>query len=195
MSLIKSALEIAMQRAQSLQADTEGLHRSELYKEGARLAAKALEDISLDIQKNLEKFNPQDRPHVQEGMIKTLLSHIVLPQNSSQLQALETVNILLSSLNKSCNAVMNQLYEFAQDYLTRKEEIKKQLDAHFLPILKKREAQIAEKTGRRVRLTPESIPEIHSAYKEQLHAFEEHYRSGVEQLRWKLSQLLLPHHD
>ena len=195
MGLIKSALEVAMERAETVKADPESLRRDQLQKEGAKLAAKALSGGQDDVKQALDQFPRQDRPHIRAGMLKTLLARIALPQNTAALQALDAVGKVFSGLDESCAAIMRQLREFCADYLTRKEEIKKQLDEHFLPILRQKEAQIAEKTGRRVHLTPESVPEIQSAYKEQLHVFEDHYRGGVDQLRWKLSQLMQPHHD
>ncbi len=194
MGLIKSALEVAMERAQAVQANPESLRRDELHKEGAKLAVKALEGQISDIKQALEQFSEQERPHIQTGLMKTLLARIVLPQNTSQLHAFHALGKIFSNMHEGSGMIMQQLYQFCQDYLTRKEEIKKQLDEHFLPILRRKEAQIAEKTGQRVHLTPESVPEIHSAYKEQLHVFEDHYRNGVDQLRWKLSQLIQPHH-
>lgn len=184
-----------MERAQAVKADPEALRCDQLQKEGAKLAGKAISGSLDDVKQALEQFPKQDRSHVQASMLKTLLARIVLPQNTAALQTLDAVGKVFFSLDESCDTIMQQLQEFCADYLMRKEEIKKQLDEHFLPILRQKEAQIAEKTGQRVHLTPESVPEIQSAYKEQLHIFEDHYRGGVDQLRWKLSQLMQLHHD
>lgn len=193
MGLIKSALELAMERAESVPADHQALLRDELHKKGVKLAVQALSGEVRNLQEALQKFPAAEYPDTQAGALKVLMNRLVLPQTPTQLEAMTVVKEPLQSLCAACAAIVDKIYQISQDYLAHREQVKNQLDQQFQPLIKQKEAQISEKTGRRVRLSAENIPEIQAAYKEQMHAVEDHYRSGIDQLRWQLSQLLQPH--
>lgn len=194
MALIKSALEVAMERIESVPADPQGLLRADLHKKGARLAVTALQEEGMDLNAALSKFPAEEQESVREGLLKVLLARIVLPKAEAQIENLVALKAAFVSLKEECAPLLDKVIEISQQYVLQKDKVKKQLDEHFLPLMRQKEAQISEKTGRKVRLSAENVPEIQAAYKEQMHAFEDHYHSALDQLRWTLSQLLQPQH-
>ena len=81
MDEMKSALERAMERAESLgKASDEDLRKWKYIPEGEKLAAKYLKE-DCDLIQELDKYDENARQHVSEGVQEVLIRSIDLPRN------------------------------------------------------------------------------------------------------------------
>ena len=83
MAIIKSALEIALERSKDVEADRESLEVSRFVTEGKKLASKFLAEAEaqeeVDLKGEIEKFDPKPRKSVKEGVLQALLANLTLP--------------------------------------------------------------------------------------------------------------------
>ena len=83
MDEMKSALERAMERAESLgKASDNDLRKWKYIPEGEKLAAKYLKQDS-DLLKELSKYDEDARQHVSDGVQEVLVRSIDLPRNDA----------------------------------------------------------------------------------------------------------------
>ncbi|GFN23705.1 hypothetical protein [Thermanaeromonas sp. C210] len=81
MDRIKTALEIALERAAAVKVDPEKLLEIENLSQGKVLGARFLSDQELNLKEELLKIQPEVRPHVLKGLEETFLNNLRLPRD------------------------------------------------------------------------------------------------------------------
>ena len=85
MSVIKSALEIALERTQNVEANKEALEANTYATEGKKAVSKFLSEESVDLKKLLDGFDKKHLAHVKEGAVQALLANLKLPADEMSL--------------------------------------------------------------------------------------------------------------
>jgi hypothetical protein len=190
MALIKSALEMALERAAKTHANPEALLRDKAEKQGASMAAKSLHEQDYDLAVALTLLDTTTQHIARQSALKTLLSNIVLPMREQQLNDMQRVMGVLARFAPQSQTALDQISQFLQTYWTQRNETKTKIEQHFAPTLRKKEQKIAQQTGRHVVLSVDNDPEVQAAYKEQMHLFNDHYKNALEQGKWQLMRIL-----
>lgn len=193
MALIKSALELALEKTRDVEVDREGLRRRELAEQGMRLLSKAMEDPALDVKKALEQVPAADRKLVREGLAAAFMRNIALPVDrlaAGRLPDLQRVLASATGDESTARIVFEQLQQLYDTWLSERQRLVEQLREQFEPRIRQREEQVYAQTGQRVRLDPSSDPEFAQALNHYLGQMEQQYGGVLEQLRPQLESLI-----
>ncbi|MGI9952142.1 hypothetical protein V3F56_07235 [Moorellaceae bacterium AZ2] len=86
MDKIKTALEIALERAAAIKVDPEKLLEAEHLSQGKVLGARFLSNKELNLKEELLKIKPEARPYVLRGLEDTFLNNLRLPRNGDTME-------------------------------------------------------------------------------------------------------------
>jgi len=99
MAMIKSALEIALERSKDIKVDEAALEANALRVEGKKAAGRYIDDPeSGSLDEKLGKFPKDKRAPVREGMFDVLASQIQLPVNDASTEKLDMLCAGFSAL-------------------------------------------------------------------------------------------------
>jgi Family of unknown function (DUF6657) len=203
---IKSALEIALERTESVAGDPEKIRNSELIKTGKRLMGTFLFDHDSTVESLAEKMNavPEaDRTLVKKHMIETLLLNISLPQDelyvmtlgklksASEFLAPDTIaaDITTPETNQTTQLFI-QLDQLYTQYLQSREQLLEMAKQQYAPHLKQKEEQMSRQMGKPVNLQPEQDPEFIKFLEANYQKLEENFQESVQGLRDQLRTLI-----
>jgi hypothetical protein len=168
MSKIKSALEIALERTDAVEADTSALKQKEMEKTGKRFAAKILQEESLDISelKKEIKEHRKDKDFM-KGLGDTLVANLVLPKSDlykDVLKKLETGFVLITNEAKGMENMFGQIDQFFQQYLDNRDQLKTQLSQQYMPRLQEKARAQGLSTVPEPEQDPEFLKILHDNY-------------------------------
>jgi hypothetical protein len=192
MSEIKSALELALERTADVKGDKSSLEAHEARQTGMRLAGRYLEDQSVDVAKELKHLDKSRQQPAREGFYQVLMSHLALPAQESDLQRLQVVQKGLQIVfrdRRLVQGLMEQVIQYLQQYLDTKNQLTERLRQQFEPRLRQKEQQIAQETGRQVRLDPANDPDFAKVLNQNLHRLQTQYAQVIDQAKEQLDQL------
>ncbi len=132
MAEIKSTLEMVMERAARIAAESETKPVSDdTVKEGMRMAAAFLNKPEQSLTESLSEKPREQLPELLSGVMKTLLRNIVLPQDDApseaSLHALAAVKELSSAEPETAN-ICQELEQILNQYGQHKQQVIQQLE-------------------------------------------------------------------
>ena len=81
MAEIKSALELALEKAEQYgRASKEDLRQDKFKEEGRQLAVRYLKEEDVDLKKELAAMPPEAQPAARQAMKEVFLRNIILPR-------------------------------------------------------------------------------------------------------------------
>jgi hypothetical protein len=196
MARIRSALEIVLEKTESVVGDPEKIRKSELEKTGKRLMGTYLFDIDADIdslKKQYETVPEADRSIVREQMVETLLNNISLPQDDLYVQALGKVKKAAEFLSESSEEITElfvQIDQMYQQYLQSRDQLLDMAKQQYEPHLKRKQQQMSQQMGRQVTLQAEQDPDFIKFLESNYKHLEESFQEGVEEIRKSLRELI-----
>lgn len=186
MARIKSALELALERTESVKSDKESIELFELKREGKKLASAFLEDPN---EKNLEealKKHPKDKQEaLRQGIFDVLVSQIRLPATQEDITKQEAVGkaILFLVNDRRFGQLYGQLIQAFERYLSEVEQFDQAIRRQYAPKLRQKEEELARRLGRAVQLDPFQDPEFVNFYNQNMNALKDRYEQAIEQVR------------
>lgn len=191
MGRIKSALEIALERTESVRGDKDSVEQFELKREGKRIAGAFLENPSeKSIEGELKKLPKEKLPAVRRGIFDILVAQISLPSRKEELPKLELVGKGLQGVlgDRKFAALFNQLLQMLQQYLSELDQYDQAIRRQFAPKLRQKEEELSRRLGRAVKLDPFQDPEFVAFYNQNMNALKDRYQSVIDQVREQASQ-------
>jgi len=191
MALIKSALELALERTEGLTVDKDELRRKELFNQGRVLAAKALEDGPEEFSKALvikaKELKGEEAKSYRSGAGENLVSRINLAFETPALKDLEKVAGLLEVLTKGkSSAVVKSLAGLFQQYGQEVTQLKTAIGQQLGPQLRQR-AQQAGTNPAQYQL--ERDPAYLKVLSENLEPMRAEYQANLDAAKAQLRQL------
>ncbi len=196
MAIIKSAWELALEKTEGLEIDTEKIKADMSIKEGRQIAAAFLNDIDVTREETIERYNafPADeKALVKEGMALTLLSNLTLPRNSLFKESFPKVldlGLILADGNEQITQILGQLEGFLTQYLENQDDLIDRLKTQFEPHLRQKEAQLRAQYGPNFTLRPEQDAEFMKILDQQLVKLDEQYTQILTQAKDQIKELL-----
>lgn len=196
MAIIKSAWELALEKTEGLEIDTEKIKADMSIKEGRQIAAAFLNDIDVTREETIERYNafPADeKALVKEGMALTLLSNLTLPRNSLFKESFPKVldlGLILADGNEQITQILGQLEGFFTQYLENQDDLIDRLKTQFEPHLRQKEAQLRAQYGPNFTLRPEQDAEFMKILDQQLVKLDEQYTQILSQAKDQIKELL-----
>ena len=208
MAMIKSALEIALERSKDITVDEAALEANALRVEGKKAAGRYLEDPETgDLAEKLGKYPKEKRAAVREGIFDVLASQIQLPTNDASVDKLEVLSAGFSSIaassgsgllggvgaglaDKRVQALFQQLAGFFKQYLDDMKNVEQAIRKQWGPKIREKERQMAARMGQDVRIDPMSDPEFAAFYKQNVSAARAQYQAALDKAKEDLAATL-----
>ena len=194
MARIKSALELALERTDSIKGDKAGIEQFEAKRTGKRLVNEYL-DASASTPKQLEeaiKKAPKEQRHsMKEGMFEILLARINPPVTKDDEKCIEAVGKGLQAImpDAHLSAMYKQLREVLSRYLDEIAHYDEAIRQQYAPTLKRKEEELARRTGQQIKLDPFQDPEFVVFYNQNMDALKANYQAAVDQVRAEASRV------
>jgi hypothetical protein len=208
MALIKSALEIALERSKDIKVDEAAIEANSLRVEGKKAAGRYLDDPeSGSLDEKLSKYPKEKRGPVREGMFEVLASQIQLPTSEASVDKLDILSAGFSALaagsgsgilggvgaglaDKRVQALLQQLAGFFKQYLDDMKNVDQAIKKQWGPKIREKERQMAARMGQDVRIDPMSDPEFAAFYKQNVSAARAQYQAALDKAKEDLAATL-----
>ena len=202
MALIKSALELAMEKTKDLKVDEDALESARIKAEGKRAAGKYLEDPeSSDLDSLIGKCDPKTRDALRKGALDVLAANLQMPVRDMSFDIYERLSagyaILAGSsgvrqakqFQATVKELFGQLKGLLKKYLEDMTNVEQMIRKQWAPRLREKERQMAARTGQDVRLDPMNDPEFAAFYKQNVDAVRQRYQDTLDQAKAELARL------
>lgn len=199
MALIKSALEIALERTKDMKADPAARKSFELKQEGQKLAGEFLSDPdSVDLEARIKAVPKEDRDLFKSAIFGVMAARIQLPLTKTGIPK-ETMDALAKGFSalasspfpdKRIAGLIRQIGDFLARYLDDASNLDAALRKQFEPKLRRKEQELAARTGQSVRLDPLSDPEFLKVYQQNVTNLKTQYQSALDQAKEDLATML-----
>ena len=192
MSEIKSALEIALERTQDVEANKEALEANTFVTEGKKAVSKFLSEDDFDLKKLLEGFDKKQLRHVKEGALQALLANLKLPVDEmSLLQSRKAGKgfYALVADGKHLGKLLNQMEQFLGDFLQERKRVVEAVEQRFHPILRQKEQAMSQQVGARVKIDPAMDPDFQKMLRENMTILEDRYNEVLSRAKQELRRL------
>ncbi|MDR1986344.1 MAG: hypothetical protein LBP88_05150 [Treponema sp.] len=195
MGRIKSALEIALERTESVKSDRAGIENFEARQQGKRLANEFLEDPTKSLEEALKKASKEARESLKQGIFDVLFAQINLPASRDDEKRLDLVGKGLQVIigDSRFSSLYKQFTQIISRYLNEAAQYEEAIKRQYAPKLRKKEEDFARRTGRQVQLDPFQDPEFIAFYHQHLNALKENYQAPVQQIQ-EQARLLFEKH-
>jgi hypothetical protein len=191
MGRIKSALEIALERTESVKSDKTGIGRNEAKQKGKRLANAFLAKETVNLEEEIKNC-PQDlRESLKQGIFDVLVPQISLPVSADDMARIEAVGKGLHLLiNDGHFANMyKQLVQLLSRYLSEVARYDQAIRQQYAPKLRQKEEELSRRMGREVRLDPFQDPEFITFYNQNINALKAEYQVATNQVREEVQKI------
>lgn len=186
MARIKSALEIALERTGNVKGDRSSVEQFEHRQEGKKIANAFLSDPAGEsLEARLKKVPEKLRNAARRGAFEVLLSQVALPAQKADLERLSAVGKGLAAAvgDRRFAATFQQLEQALARFLDESDQYDQAIRRQFEPKLRRKEEDLARRTGRQVRIDPLQDPEFVAFYNQNMGALKDKYQAAVDQVR------------
>jgi hypothetical protein len=185
MGRIKSALEIALERTESVKSDKGSIREFETRQKGKKLANEFLEDSGKSLETEIKKAPKEDQDSLRQGMFDVLLSQIVLPLTEEDRKRIETAGRgLLTVIGGSrFGAILKEFSQVLGQYLEESAQYEEAVKRQYAPKLRQKEEELSRRLGRPVQLDPFQDPEFVAFYNQAMNQLKATYQAAVDQVR------------
>ncbi len=187
MGEIKSALEIALEKAERLgKASRAELRAEELKEKGQRLAAQFLSEEEVDIEAEIRNLPAEDRPAFLRGLVETFLRNIVLPRDE---YALENVRRALAGLEQTFAAspevkqLTTEIDRLLSQYLQHRQALYQQLKQQFETQFSSVEEALSDQMGVKVKVDVEMQPQFQEEWRKLRDQLDPQYERQLDYLK------------
>ncbi len=168
MAEIKSALELALEKAERYgKASREEMAAAQYQEQGRLLAVKFLKDDG-DLQAELQGLAPEAQAEAKVAVKEVFLRNIGLPRNGEQDERQERALSGLSLVAdnpKDMARLRAELDQLMQQFLQFRNNAMQQLKARFSQGLGQMQRAMEAKTGQRVHLEVEHLPQFQEEWR------------------------------
>jgi hypothetical protein len=190
MGKIKSALEIALERTETVKGDKSSIDQFEAKQQGKRLANAFLED-GAGFADELKKAPPDRQKSLKQGIFEVLISQISLPVTQEDVKRVEAAGNGLQAVigDSRFAAICKQLSRALSQYMDEAAHYDQAIHQQYAPKLRQKEEELSRRMGREVRVDPFQDPEFVSFYNQNMNALRGNYQTAVDQVKEEARRL------
>jgi hypothetical protein len=205
MALIKSALELALERTKNLEVDEIAIEANRIRTEGRRTAGRFLDDPEgCSLPSAIAGIDTPNRELFRKSIFDVLCAQIQLPGSYFDSGKLASIGAGLGALagaapakgrnagaaaEKQVAAMMQQISAFLTKYQEEVKRVEQAIRSQWAPKLKEKERQMAARMGQDIRLDPMADPEFAAFYKKNVEGLKASYGDALEQAKLEISGL------
>jgi hypothetical protein len=185
MGKIKSALELALERTESVKGDRSSIDQFEAKQRGKKLANAFLENPENGFEGELKKCPKEELEALRQGIFDLLITQIKLPVVKDDQRRIEAAGKGLQTVMGDTRfaALYKQFLQAAAQYLSEAARYDEALRRQYAPKLRQKEEELSRRLGQEVRLDPLQDPEFVQIYTQSMTALRENYQGMVDQVR------------
>ena len=194
MGIIKTALEIALEKTENIKSDKSSIDQFEMKQKGKKLANDFLSD-GADITEELKKYSSDRKKSLKQGLFDVFVTQIALPVTDEDQKRLEKTGQGLAAIidnqkNRNEFSLMySQLLQLVNQYLQETAHYDQALRQQYAPKLRQKEEEIARRIGREIALDPMQDPEFIAFYNQNMAALKNNYDPVIEQAKEEARRL------
>jgi hypothetical protein len=185
MGKIKTALEIALERTETVKSDKGSIGQFEAKRQGKKIANEFIEDPSRSLEDAIKKAPKEQRESLKQGIFEVLLSQITLPLTKDDEKRIQAAGKGLGAVipGSRFSGQYKQFTQLLSRYLDEAAQYEKAIQRQYEPKLRQKEEELARRYGRQVRLDPFQDPEFVAFYNQNMNALKGNYQGAVDQIR------------
>jgi hypothetical protein len=189
MGRIKSALELALERTESVKGDKTVVEQFEAKQRGKKLAGQFLEGGSVALDDEIKKESASMREALREGIFDILTARINLPVTKDDIKKIEALGKGLQSIiaDRGFAAFFKQYVAAASRYLDEAAGYDEAIKRQYAPKLRQKEEDLAQRLGQAIKLDPFQDPEFVAFYNQNMSALKANYEDLAAQVREQVS--------
>ena len=190
MGVIKTALEIALERTEAVKSDKSTIDQFEAKQRGKKLANAYLAGEA-DLADEIKKTNSSQRESLKQGIFDVLISQIVLPAGKEDEKRIENVGKGLSAVinNSRFTAIYKQLTQLFSQYLQEAAHYEQAIKQQYSPKLRQKEEEISRRIGREIHIDPFQDPEFVAFYNQHINALKGNYQTLIDEAKEEARQM------
>ena len=191
MGKIKSALEIALERTESVKSDKGSIGQFAAKQKGKKLANEFLEGAVKSLEDEITKMTGDERTSLKQGIFDVLISQITLPAVKDDIKRIESAGRGLHTIigGKSFGEIAKQLAQIMNQYLDEAAQYEEAIKKQYAPKLRQKEEEISRRMGRHVKLDPFQDPEFIAFFNQNMNALKANYQTAADQFREEAARL------
>jgi hypothetical protein len=191
MGRIKSALELALERTDSVQGDKNSIAKYEAKQNGKKAANEFLDDPANSIDAVLKKTESAVRDAFKEGLFEVFFARLNLPADEKDLKKLEVLGKGFGAViaNTQFPTLFKQFFAAASRYLGEVRQYDEAIKEQYEPELRRKEAELSKRLGQPVRMDPFQDPDFVAFYNKNMSGLKANYEAMLEQVREHIKEL------
>ena len=194
MGRIKSALEIALERTETVKSDKASIGQFDAKQRGKKLANAYLAEggvpsgtlpVGSSIAEEIKKTPADQRESLKQGIFDVLVSQISLPLIKEDEKRIEAAGKGLQAVISDSRfaALYKQLTQALSQYLKEAAQYDEAIRRQYAPKLRQKEEELSRRMGREVRIDPFQDPEFAGFYNQNMNALKDNYQAAVDQVK------------
>ena len=185
MGRIKSALEIALEKTETVKSDKTSINQFEAKQNGKRLANEFLGEGKKSLEEEIKKYPKNEQAGFRQGIFDVLITQLKVPDTEGDLSRVETAaKGIQAILNESrFNSMVKQLSQVLRQYMNEAGQYEEAIKRQYAPKLRQKEEELSRRLGRQIQLDPFQDPEFVSLYNQNISILKENYQAAVDQVR------------
>lgn len=198
MGMIKSSLELALERTASMEADHKGLRASEIKAKARQAAAHFMDDpSSVELKSLIASQAKGDQASFRAACAEVFLSYVQLPRDRNSKMPLDQLGAGLSAIStglgadKRIRGLLDQVSAFAERFNQDCDQLEEALKRQFAPKLRQKEQEIAKRTGQEISIDPLRDPEFQALYGKNLGQLKAQYQGALSQAKEDMLAMIL----
>jgi hypothetical protein len=185
MGKIKSALELALERTESVKGDRSAIDQFEARQRGKKLANAFLENPRDGLEGELKKCPKEELEALKQGIFDLLVTQINLPAVKEDLARIEAAGKGLQTVigDGRFAALCKQFLQTSAQYLNEIAQYDEAIRRQYAPKLRQKEEELSRRLGQEIRLDPFQDPEFVKFYTQAMNSLKENYQNLAHQVR------------
>ena len=185
MGKIKSALEIALEKTESVAGNKGVIGQYEAKQKGKKLANEFLAGTVKSLDGEIKKAAKEELESLKQGIFDILISQIALPAAKNELKRVETAGQGLAAIigSKAFGEIIGQMSQILNQYLDEAAQYEEAIKRQYAPKLHQKEEEISRRMGRPVKLDPFQDPEFAAFFNQNMNALKANYEAAIDKVR------------
>jgi hypothetical protein len=184
MGIIKTALEIALEKTENVKGVISNVDQFEAKQRGKKLANAFLAGEK-DLAEEIKNTPLEQQESLKQGIFDVLISQINLPTVKEDEIRLELAGKGLQTVinNKQFNVLFQQLTQILSRYLQEASQYEQAIRQQYAPKLRHKEEELSRRLGREVRIDPLQDPEFIAFFNQHMNVLKNNYEPVVKKVK------------
>jgi hypothetical protein len=191
MGRIKSALELALERTESVKSDKGSIDQFEAKQRGKKLANAFLENPKDGLEGEIKKAPKEEQRALKQGIFDVLIAQVTLPVMKDDEKRIEAAGKGLAAVipGPQFGMLYKQFLQAISQYLGEMAQYDEAIRRQYAPNLRQKEEELTRRYGRAVKIDPLQDPEFVAFYTQNMNALKGNYQALVDQVREQATEL------